>query len=66
MLRHLKIRRAATTLHAAHPEIPLPVARARAWQMVRRYPRATTQRVGEYLIHDVRVRRLLANLEETS
>lgn len=63
MLRHLRVRRAARRLHEAHPEIPLPVARTRAWTMIQRYPHATTERIGEYLIHQERVRIMLSNMQ---
>jgi hypothetical protein len=34
--------------------------------MVQRYPKATTQRVGEYLVHEERVRIMLAAMLENT
>ncbi|MYY03108.1 MULTISPECIES: hypothetical protein [unclassified Streptomyces] len=62
MFRHLKANRAARRLREAYPEIPLPVARQRAWELLQRFPGATTGRLGEYLIHDVHLNKMLANL----
>ncbi|MGW1547464.1 hypothetical protein [Streptomyces sp. NPDC002346] len=62
MLKALKIRRAAAQLTEAFPEIPAYLARNRARQMIARYPSATTHRVGEYLIHNEHVTRLLTNV----
>lgn len=66
MFRRLKIRRAARALHETHPYLSLPVARTRATRMVQRYPKATTQRVGEYLVHEERVRIMLAAMLENT
>jgi hypothetical protein len=62
MLKALKIRRAATQLTEAFPEIPVDVARNRARRMIARYPSATVHRVGEYLVHNEHVTRLLTNV----
>ncbi|MFJ3588637.1 hypothetical protein ACIQUY_05020 [Streptomyces sp. NPDC090231] len=63
MFRRRRIRRAATALTIAYPHVPHPVAIARAWQMVQRYPRADTDRITDYLIHGERVRVMLDNVD---
>lgn len=62
MFRRRRIRRAATALTVAYPHISFPVAFVRSFRMVESYPRASTERVTDYLIHGERVRIMLDNV----
>ncbi|WP_173316993.1 hypothetical protein [Streptomyces fulvorobeus] len=62
----MKLYRAAAHLTTTFPEISIDDARERAGRMLERYPHARTGRLGEYLVFDESLGRVIDETGNTS